>query len=121
MSERSSAREVALRALVACERQGAWSDGFLKKETGRAGLDGRDAALATRLCFGVLQNRMLLDFWLGGLSKVPLPKMEPAVRGALRLVPTRSCFWIGCPITPLSTRRWSRPVTTAGIPAPPVW
>lgn len=85
MSERSSAREVALRALIACERQGAWSDGFLKKETGRTGLDGRDAALATRLCFGVLQNRMLLDFWLGGLSKVPLPKMEAAVRGALRL------------------------------------
>ena len=26
-----TAREAALRALVACEQQGAWSDGFLKK------------------------------------------------------------------------------------------
>lgn len=56
------AREVALDALTACERQGAWSDGYLKKAIGGAKLDGRDAALATRLCFGVLQNRMLLDF-----------------------------------------------------------
>lgn len=85
MAERSTARDVALRALVACERQGAWSDGFLKKEIGNAGLDGRDAALATRLCFGVQQNRMLLDFWLSNLSKIPLAKMEPAVRSILRL------------------------------------
>lgn len=85
MAERSTARDVALRALVACERQGAWSDGFLKREIGSAGLDGRDAALATRLCFGVQQNRMLLDFWLGNLSKIPLNKMEPAVRSILRL------------------------------------
>ena len=33
-----------------------------KKAIGGAKLDGRDAALATRLCFGVLQNRMLMDF-----------------------------------------------------------
>lgn len=85
MAVRNTARDVALRALVACERQGAWSDGFLKKEIGGAGLDGRDAALATRLCFGVQQNRMLLDFWLGNLSKIPLDKMEPAVRSILRL------------------------------------
>lgn len=85
MAGQSTARDVALRALVACEKQGAWSDGFLKKEIGGAGLDGRDAALATRLCFGVQQNRMLLDFWLSGLSKVVLDKMEPAVRSVLRL------------------------------------
>ena len=58
-----TARETALLALSACERQGAWSDGFLKKTLREAGLDSRDAALATRLCFGVLQNRLLLDFF----------------------------------------------------------
>ena len=85
MSGRISAREVALRALIACEKQGAWSDGFLKKSLRDAGLDSRDAALATRLCFGVLQNRILLDYYLGRLSTVRLEKMEPAVRNALRL------------------------------------
>ena len=80
-----SAREVALLALCACQRQGAWSDGFLKKELGRSGLDSRDAALATRLCFGVLQNRMLLDFHLSGLCTVRLEKLELAVLTSLRL------------------------------------
>ena len=28
-------------------------------------LDSRDAALATRLCYGVIQNRMLLDYYIG--------------------------------------------------------
>ena len=66
------AREVALDALTACERQGAWSDGYLKKAIGGAKLDGRDAALATRLCFGVLQNRMLMDFYLSKLCATPV-------------------------------------------------
>ena len=80
-----TAREAALRALVACEQQGAWSDGFLKKILRTAGLDSRDAALTTRLCFGVLQNRLLLDYYRGKLSTVKLEKMEPAVRNSLRL------------------------------------
>ena len=80
-----TAREAALRALVACEQQGAWSDGILKKILRTAGLDSRDAALTTRLCFGVLQNRLLLDYYLGKLSTVKLEKMEPAVCNALRL------------------------------------
>ncbi len=79
------AREVALDALTACERQGAWSDGYLKKAIGGAKLDGRDAALATRLCFGVLQNRMLLDFYLSKLCAPPLHKLEASIRNLLRL------------------------------------
>lgn len=79
------AREVALDALTACERQGAWSDGYLKKAIGGAKLDGRDAALATRLCFGVLQNRMLLDFYLSKLCATPLHKLEASIRNLLRL------------------------------------
>ena len=71
-----TARNVALDALVACERQGAWSDGYLKKAIKAAELDGRDAALATRLCFGVLQNRMLLDFYLSQLCTTRLEKLE---------------------------------------------
>ena len=80
-----TARETALLALSACERQGAWSDEFLKKTLREAGLDSRDAALATRLCFGVLQNRMLLDFYIGKFSTTRPEKMEIKVRNALRL------------------------------------
>lgn len=80
-----SAREVALNCLIACEKQGAWSDGYLRNAIRQAGLDGRDAGLCTRLVFGVQQNRLLLDWYLARFSSVKPEKMEPPVRGALRL------------------------------------
>jgi len=83
--EQRQSREVALLALSACAKQGAWSDGFLKKALRTAGLEGRDAALATRLCFGVLQNRMLLDYYLSGLCARKLEKLEERVLECLRL------------------------------------
>lgn len=82
---RSTARETALLALSACERQGAWADGYLKKAIREAGLDSRDGALCTRLCFGVLQNKLLLDFYLGQFSRLPLSRMEEPGLEALRL------------------------------------
>lgn len=77
------AREVALLALHATEKQGGWSDAVLKKLV--SSLDTRDSALATRLCFGVLQNRGLIDFYLGEFSNMPLKKMEHMVLQNLRL------------------------------------
>lgn len=81
----ATAREIALLALSACEQQGAWSDGFLKKALREAALDRRDAALATRLCFGVLQNRLLLDFYLANFCTVKPEKMENRIQNLLRL------------------------------------
>ncbi|MBR2934178.1 MAG: 16S rRNA (cytosine(967)-C(5))-methyltransferase RsmB [Oscillospiraceae bacterium] len=79
------AREVALLTLNACERQGGWSDGVLKKQLSQAGLDSRDAGLATQLCFGVLQNKLLLDFYLSQFSNTPLKRMEAKVVQLLRI------------------------------------
>ena len=77
------AREAALLALNDCQRQGGWSDAILKKQL--IGLDSRDSALATQLCFGVLQNQLLLDFYLSHFSNIPLKRMEGRVIQALRL------------------------------------
>ena len=85
MKAGNSAREVALLTLCACERQGGWSDGLLKKNIREAKLDNRDAALATKLCFGVQQNRMLCDFYINHFSTVKTGKMEDRVLAALRL------------------------------------
>ncbi len=79
------AREVALLTLHTCERQGGWSDAVLKKQLAQAGLDRRDAALATQICFGVQQNRLLLDYYLSRFSNVPLKRMESKVIQALRI------------------------------------
>ncbi len=80
-----AARETALNVLMACRVAGAWSNGILKEYTLRDRLDRREAALAARLCYGVLQNRMKLDFYLGQLLKTPVKRLHPAVRDILHL------------------------------------
>ncbi len=77
-----TAREAALRTLAACEKQDAWADSFLKKTLKEGKLDGRDAALATRLTFGVIQNRILLDWYVDRFAK---GKLDLMVRNVLRL------------------------------------
>ncbi|MGE4275795.1 MAG: 16S rRNA (cytosine(967)-C(5))-methyltransferase RsmB [Lawsonibacter sp.] len=79
------AREAAMLSLNACQQQGGWSNGTLKKQLADAGLDSRDAALATQLCFGVIQNQLLLDFYLSKFSNIPLKRMEGKVVQILRL------------------------------------
>lgn len=81
----ATAREVALQCLLAGEKRGAWSDGYLRNSIREAGLTERDAALCTRLAFGVLQNRLLLDWYIAQYSSVSPEKMEPAVGDCLRL------------------------------------
>ncbi len=79
------ARETALNALIACRKDGAWSNGVLKEYILRDRLDSRDAALATRLCYGVLQNRLKLDFYLSQLLTGKVKDLHPAVRDILHL------------------------------------
>ena len=79
------ARETALNALIACRKDGAWSNGVLKEYIVRDRLDSRDAALATRLCYGVLQNRLKLDFYLQQLLTGKVKDLHPAVRDILHL------------------------------------
>lgn len=79
------ARETALNALMACRKSGAWSNGVLKEYINRDRLDSRDAALATRLCYGVLQNRGRLDFYLKQLLTGKLKDLHPVVRDILHL------------------------------------
>ena len=80
-----SARETAVLTLAACEKQGAWSDGHLKRAIREQGLDRRDGALCARLCYGVLQNKLLLDWRLGRVCSMGLERLEPKVLCALRV------------------------------------
>lgn len=80
---KSGARAVALTILLRCEKQAAWLDGALKSELRINKLSQKDAALCSKLCYGVCQNRMLLDFWLNYFSKVKSEKLEPAVRQSI--------------------------------------
>ena len=79
------ARETALNALIACRRDGAWPNGVLKTAIRKDRLDSREAALATRLTYGVSQNRGKLDFYLSQLLTGKLRDLHPVVRDILHL------------------------------------
>ena len=79
------ARETALNVLIACRKEEGWSNGVLKDYILRDRLDRRDAALATRLCYGVVQNRNLLDFYLAQLLTGKIKSLHPAVRDILHM------------------------------------
>ncbi|MGE4352640.1 MAG: 16S rRNA (cytosine(967)-C(5))-methyltransferase RsmB [Oscillospiraceae bacterium] len=80
-----SARSAALTVLEKCRRNGAWSDAVLDSVITAAGLSGRDAALCTKLCTGVLQNFALCDFYIDCYSSTRSHRLEPKLRDILRL------------------------------------
>ena len=80
-----AARDTALRVLIACRKRAAWSNGVLKDMIAKDKLDKREAALATRLCYGTMQNKLLLDFYLGQLVTGSIKRVQPIVRDVLRL------------------------------------
>ena len=79
------ARETALLTLIACRRQGAWSEAALRAKIAAGGLDQREAALASRLCYGVLQNRILMDFYLNAFLTGSWSRLQPVTEDILRL------------------------------------
>ena len=80
-----SARETALQVLKNCRAEGAWVNSALKEQLARDRLDRRDAALATNLAYGVLQNRTLLDHYLQQLLTGRLKDLRPVLRDILHL------------------------------------
>ena len=80
-----SARETALEVMTSCRTEGSWVNAALKEQLAKKSLDPRDAALATRLSYGVLQNRTLLDHYLQQLLTGRLKDLRPALRDILHL------------------------------------
>ena len=85
MSGAQGAREAALEALERCRRDGAWSAMALDAAIERHGLDRRDAAFASRLMLGVLQNDRYLDHYIDLYRGPKAGKLQPKLRDILRL------------------------------------
>ena len=83
--EKPGARDTALEVLLQIDRANAWSDGSLKRTIAKNGLDSRDAALATRLAYGVIQNRLLLDYYIGVWCSQRPGHLEPLILNILRM------------------------------------
>lgn len=79
------ARTTALRVLISIRTNHAWADAGLKAQLARDGLTGPDAALATRLVYGVLQNETLLDFWIDAWCSQKTSHLQLPLPDILRL------------------------------------
>jgi len=80
-----TARRAALKALEAFRRNKAWPDLVLGGLIDRYGLQARDAALASRIVNGVIQNMSLCDYYITCFSSISINKIEPRVLDVLRM------------------------------------
>jgi 16S rRNA (cytosine967-C5)-methyltransferase len=79
----SPARRAAYETILRVFEQDAYADRALR--TAAAELDQRDRALAQRLAYGAIQRVRMLDHAIEELGRRPVRKLDPPVRGALRL------------------------------------
>ncbi|MBE6995625.1 MAG: 16S rRNA (cytosine(967)-C(5))-methyltransferase RsmB [Ruminococcaceae bacterium] len=80
-----SARESALRVLISCRTNHAWADAALKAQLNRDGLSGADAALCSRIVYGVMQQQMLLDHYLAAYCSQKPDHLQPPLLEILRM------------------------------------
>ena len=77
-------RRVALDTLLDVERDGAYASLALEKRLDRSALSERDRALATRLVYGTIENRIQLD-WLIDQLLEENKDLDPVLRVILRM------------------------------------
>ena len=81
----SKPREAALKALVACDKDGAYLNIALRDILSAGDMDVRDNALATVIAFGVVKNRLFIDNIIENLSTVKLKKLSVWIHNILRI------------------------------------
>jgi 16S rRNA (cytosine967-C5)-methyltransferase len=79
------ARRVAQEVLVRVDTTAAFADVLLAARLAGTALPAADHALATRLVYGTLAWQGRLDHHLRALVQMPLERLDPPVRAALRL------------------------------------
>ena len=78
-------RETALRVLISCRTKGAWADAALQAQLRSRYMERQDAALCSRIVYGVLQNQLLLDYYLEAYCDQKLDHLQPPLWDILRI------------------------------------
>ncbi|HZE03339.1 MAG TPA: transcription antitermination factor NusB, partial [Pseudonocardiaceae bacterium] len=78
-------RQAALDALAAVRERDAYANLVLPSLLRQRGISGRDAALATELCYGTCRAQGLLDAVLQSCADRPLSEIDGELLDALRL------------------------------------
>ena len=85
MTPRQTARSVALDVIVAVLKDDAYANLLLSSRISAAGLDTRDAGLATELCHGTLRGRGKYDAIIAECTERPIEKIHPIVLASLEM------------------------------------
>ena len=85
MTPRQTARSVALDVIVAVLKDDAYANLLLSSRISAAGLDTRDAGLATELCHGTLRGRGKYDAIIAECTERPIEKIHPVVLASLEM------------------------------------
>lgn len=80
-----TARSAAVKALLAVQEQGGYSNIVLDELLSSSELSAADRALASRLLYGVIERRLTLDYLLNQTASTPVKLMDSAVREILRV------------------------------------
>ncbi len=80
-----NARQEALRCLYQIEYEGAYLNIALKKQLLSSNLDKRDKAFVTALVYGVVQQRLALEYVISLYSKVKIKKISKFILLILKL------------------------------------
>lgn len=83
-------REAAYNALLEYRKKGVWPDLYLKKRL--EALDGQQASLATAITYGVIQNELLIDYYISAFSSIKLNKISPYVLESMRMAVYQMLF-----------------------------
>ena len=89
---KKDARDVAVSAITAFRKRSAWTDGFLRNEIRSCNLSPQDAALATEIVNGVLQNMLLINHYIKSFSSLRLNKISPGILDILQMAVYQTIF-----------------------------
>ncbi len=89
---KETARSTALDALLQMKKNEGYSNLVIDKALKAAGLERRDAALASTIFYGVLESQLTLDHYLESCLRSPGKKLDQTIKMALRCAAYQICF-----------------------------
>ncbi len=92
-------RHIAVDMLVRIDSSNAYSNEILDFAIKKNSLSDNDQRLLTRIFYGVLENKILIDYHIGSLSKIRTEKLHEKVLNALRIAIYQIIFLDNIPIS----------------------
>lgn len=85
MANKETVRSLAVSSLLKIEKSGRYSNLEINSAIGSRKWSDPDKKLFSRLVYGVTEKRLTLDCVIGQYSKLPVCRLDPECRAALRL------------------------------------